>query len=88
MICTAAKHGVNNLPDGSLNRRGNKGSRAETIEPIGGGGFIPRALAVRGQPERDKWCTAEQMLPVSNDGVYTSWLPRTRCPKIVVSHQE
>lgn len=88
VICASAKHGVNNLPDGSLNRRGNRRSRAETKEPIGGGSFIPRALAVRGQPERDKWRPAEQMLPVSNDGVFASRLPRTRRPKIVVSHQE
>lgn len=86
VICAAAKHGVNNLPDGSLNRRGHGRSRAETKEP--GGGFIPRTLEVRGQSERDKWCPAEQMLPVSNDGVFASRLPRTRRPKIAVSHQE
>lgn len=38
VICAAAKHGVNNLPDGSLNRRGNRRSRAETKESVGGGG--------------------------------------------------
>lgn len=80
VIRAAAKHGVNSLPDGSLNKRGNRRSRAETKGPVGGGGgaFIPRALAVRGQREGDKWHPAEQMLPVSNDGVPASRSSRTR----------
>lgn len=37
VIRAAAKHGVNNLADGSLNRRGNRRSRAETKGPVGAG---------------------------------------------------
>lgn len=87
VICAAAKHGVNNLPDGSLNRRGNRRSRAETIEPGGGGGFIPRTLPVRGASLREtngvqrSRCCQSVMTGFSPPGCLAR-------PTIVVSHQE